>query len=244
MRVSHAYAWELRALHLKEESSCIWRRYWCHTNFILEVEPSLVRGDSLRKEHFFHKEGSRTPTDHCCICGSSTCDIGVCPCLSESTFSSLHTNACWGGTLQEVSRSETNESYRPLLQTKSSKRKTLPSVCSLRHVTNVDMMLECEHCGLWWLLHSQKKLSEKEREELNWMNSLTSHLLVVLPWSSVTGQVSMYMWQTFLVKTQLNACIIQQSTHSSVPALCQKVKESRRWDIEYVYSVHVHTCTT
>ena len=29
---------------------------------------------------------------------------------------------------------------------------------------NVDMMLECEHCGLWRLLYSQQKLTKKERE--------------------------------------------------------------------------------
>ena len=47
-----------------------------------------------------------------------------------------------------------------------TKRKTLPFASSLRHVKNVDMMLECEHCVLWRLLYSQKKLSWKEREEL------------------------------------------------------------------------------
>jgi ribosomal protein L44E len=66
----------------------------------------------------------------------------------------------------ELYGTETNESHRPSLQKKSNKRKTLPFACSLRHVKNVDMMLECEHCGLWRLLYSQKKLSRKEREEL------------------------------------------------------------------------------
>ena len=61
---------------------------------------------------------------------------------------------------------KTTESHRPSLQKKSNKRKTLPFASSLRHVKNVDMMLECEHCGLWRLLYSQKKLSRKEREEL------------------------------------------------------------------------------
>ena len=66
----------------------------------------------------------------------------------------------------ELYGTETNESHCPSLQKKSNIRKTLPFPCSLRHVKNVDMMLECKHCGLRRPLYSQKKLSRKEREEL------------------------------------------------------------------------------
>jgi hypothetical protein len=160
----------------EEDIDAIW-------NLIQEIEPSLVRGESLRKEHLLHKEGLRKFIDHCCIrrhyffvvkkCGLTTCDICGPPRLPERVFSSLYTlpdpmpgEEGHYKQFTELYGTETNESHRPSLQKKSNKRKTLPFACSLRHVKNVDMMLECEHCGLWRLLYSQKKLSRKEREEL------------------------------------------------------------------------------
>ena len=90
-----------------------------------EVEPSLVRGESLRKEH-------------CCArrhyffvvkkCGSSDCDMCNPPRLpSNKGFADVY------GTT-------TDESHRPSLQKKSKKTKTLPFASSLKHVKNVDMM--------------------------------------------------------------------------------------------------------
>ena len=44
----------------EEDIDAIW-------NLVQEVEPSLVRGESLRKEHLLHKEGLRKFIDHCCV---------------------------------------------------------------------------------------------------------------------------------------------------------------------------------
>ena len=58
-----------------------------------------------------------------------------------------------------------DEAHRPSLQ-KEFKAKTLPFASSLYHVKNINMMLQCEHCGRWRLLYSQYKLSKKERADL------------------------------------------------------------------------------
>ena len=129
--------------------------------FILEIEPSLVRGESLRKEHLPQKEKLKQYLEHCCTCrhffvvkkcGSSTCEFCDPPRLPKGIFSSLHVlpdpipgEEGHYKEFSEVYGTTTTESYRPSLQKKSKKAKTLPFASSLRHVNNVDMMLECEH---------------------------------------------------------------------------------------------------
>ena len=44
-------------------------------------------------------------------------------------------------------------------------RKSLPFSVSKQHVKNVDMMLQCDECGLWRLLYCKRKLKQ-ERELL------------------------------------------------------------------------------
>ena len=59
----------------------------------------------------------------------------------------------------------TVEDHRPSLKAKRSK-KTLPFSASKQHVKNVDMMLQCDECGLWRLLYSKRKLKAEERQLL------------------------------------------------------------------------------
>ena len=58
------------------------------------------------------------------------------------------------------------EDYCPSLKQKNQRRKTLPFASSLRHVKNVDMMLQCEECNMWRLLYSKQRLLASEREKL------------------------------------------------------------------------------
>ena len=46
------------------------------------------------------------------------------------------------------------------------RKETLPFTASLQHVKNVDIMLQCDECGLWRLLYSQKKLTKRDRLDL------------------------------------------------------------------------------
>lgn len=55
---------------------------------------------------------------------------------------------------------ETSESHRPSMQAKSQRKKTLPFHGVLQHVKNVNMMLECEECGMWHLLYLEHLLED------------------------------------------------------------------------------------
>jgi len=48
---------------------------------------------------------------------------------------------------KDVYGTVTFEEFRPSLQ-KRSKCKTLPFSASIQHIKNVDMMLQCDKCGL------------------------------------------------------------------------------------------------
>ena len=124
-----------------------------------------MQGESLKRKDLPHKEKLKQFIEHCCTsrqyffnirkCGTSTCDSCKPPSFPENVLSSLHI---------QVSGTTTTEAHCPSLQKKSKRTKTLPFESKLRHVKNVNMMLECEHCGLWRLLYSQQKLTKKERE--------------------------------------------------------------------------------
>ena len=54
-----------------------------------------------------------------------------------------------------------------LLSRNNQKRKILLFASSLRHVKNIDKMLQCEQCGSWRLLYCEQKVTKKEREREN-----------------------------------------------------------------------------
>ena len=122
---------------------------------VQEVEPSLVLGESLRKEHLPHKDKLKRYMEHCCVrrhyffvvkkCGSSTCEFCEPPQLPSDTFSTLHALPDpMPGTdghykcFSDLYGSTTDESHRLSLQKQSKKKKTLPFASSLRRE-------ECKH---------------------------------------------------------------------------------------------------
>ena len=54
---------------------------------------------------------------------------------------------------------DTLEEHHPSLKKKLSKEKTLPFHGKLQHVRNANLMLECEECGMWWLIYVKTKLT-------------------------------------------------------------------------------------
>ena len=135
-----------------------------------EIEPSLVWGESLRKQHLsLTLWSSRSGHQEVWIFWVLHVHN---PNLPVEMFSALHKllTQCLEmrghfKTFSEEYATDTNKSHRPFLQ-KKPRAKTLPFVSTLRHVLNVDMMLECEHCRRWRLLYSQYKLTEKDRTDL------------------------------------------------------------------------------
>ncbi len=66
---------------------------------------------------------------------------------------------------KEVFGTTNTEKDRPSLSN-SMNVKVLPFSPTIRHVKNVDVMVQCEECDLWRLLYSNKKLSLQERKQL------------------------------------------------------------------------------
>jgi len=95
--------------------------------------------------------------------------------ISKETFSKLHylpdpvpREDDHYKSFDELFGTDTTEVHRPSLSSlRTSKReKTLPFVASLQHVRNMDLVIQCDDCGLWRLLYSQKKLSKRDRHDL------------------------------------------------------------------------------
>ena len=119
---------------------------------------------------------------HCCRqrhyffdilkCGKPDCDICKPVRLPTEVFQQLHhlpdpTPGPDGHfvNFDQMLGQQTVEDHRPSLKAKKSK-KTLPFSASKQHVKNVDMMLQCDECGLWHLLYSKRKLKAEERKRL------------------------------------------------------------------------------
>ena len=56
--------------------------------------------------------------------------------------------------------------HRPSFAKRTRRAKSLPFVASVQHVRNVRLMIQCEECCMWCLLHSPRKLSSTARQEL------------------------------------------------------------------------------
>ena len=42
----------------------------------------------------------------------------------------------------------------------------MPFVASIQHARNANLMIQCEDCGMWGLVHSKKKLKKEATLEL------------------------------------------------------------------------------
>lgn len=69
-------------------------------------------------------------------------------------------------SFSEIYGTETSKKHRPSLSKKPKKQQTLPFHGKVQHVRNVDLMLECEECGMWRLVYATHKLKLPERKSL------------------------------------------------------------------------------
>ena len=93
-----------------------------------------------------------------------------------------------------------------LLSRNNQKRKILLFASSLRHVKNIDMMLQCEQCGSWRLPHCcEQKLTKKEREnpEEGLADVLFTCGAPLQDLYSYQGDWQMFMLETFHVRNPL-----------------------------------------
>ena len=121
--------------------------------------------------------------DHCCQtrhyhfciskCGKQDCGICKPPRLPQEIFENVHMlpDPTPGEDehylpFENVYSTDTTEVHRPSLSKRSKKQKTLPFVASIQHVRNVNMVVQCEECGMWRLIYSKKKLTVEAKKEL------------------------------------------------------------------------------
>ena len=146
------------------------------------IEPQLTRDDTTKKG-ISHMERLKKFYDHCCCmrhyffsikkCGKDGCDMCKPVRMSEEDFAKLkHMPDPMVGkddhylSFHEAYLLETTEKDRPSLAKPNKRRSSIPFSPSVQHVKNIEIMLQCEECDLWRLLFSKRKLSVKDRAEL------------------------------------------------------------------------------
>ena len=146
------------------------------------VEPLLSTTDK-RKKDITDKSNLQSFYNHCCRtrtyffsikkCGKDDCTICKPLRMSKERFKEvkhlpdpLIENDQHYFKFEDAYMKDTTEKDRPSLQTQSTRKKSLPFTPSQQHVKNIGLMLQCEECDLWRLLYSRRKLSIKEKEEL------------------------------------------------------------------------------
>ena len=145
------------------------------------VETSLTRDDTTKKA-IKNKEHLKEFLDHCCQarhysfsikkCGKDDCTICKPVRITKEVFKTLRhlPDPMMGSdshylSFDEVYEKTTSEKDRPSLSN-SKKTKSLPFTPTSRHVQNVTVMVQCEECDLWRQLHSKKKITVPEKQQL------------------------------------------------------------------------------
>ena len=136
------------------------------------VDPTLTFSDTLRKSSLDSKPQLKKFMDHCCVihkyifqikkCGSLTCSICKPPHLPQEIFKQskflpdpMHRKEGHYKPFSDVYGTTTSEEHCSSSTKKTKRRKTLPFPSNLKHVKNIDMMVQCDECDVWRLLYSQ-----------------------------------------------------------------------------------------
>ena len=147
------------------------------------VDSALKYGEKYQKAHLKDHPALVDFMSHCCQsrhysfsikkCGQSSCTSCKPIRMPSELFDQLHhlpdPIPCPGGhykPFSEVYAIPTTEEFRPSLQLKKSKQKTHPFTASVQHVRNVNVMIQCEECEMWWLVYSKFKLMVAKRKTL------------------------------------------------------------------------------
>jgi hypothetical protein len=150
---------------------------------LLAIDSTLKEDIQYTKKKFSECTSALQFIDHCCCsshyafdilkCGKSDCTICKPVRLPLDIFNKLsHLPHPTPGDdnhyapFSEVFGTDTSEEHRPSCNVKQSKKNTLPFYASVQHVKNIEMMVECEECGLWRLLYSKRKVKKEARLRL------------------------------------------------------------------------------
>ena len=147
------------------------------------LDSTLKYGDKLCKANLDDHKDLMEFMNHCCQsrhyhftvkkCGQPSCSICKPVCMPKELFDQLHhlPDPIPGQdghykSFSEIFGMSTTEEFRPSLQAKKSKQKTLPFTASVQHVRNANIMIQCEECTMWRLVYSKFKLTASERKIL------------------------------------------------------------------------------
>ena len=108
----------------------------------------------------------KTVQDSIKKCGIKNCNINFVNHLSfTKKFSKLHMlpDPVPGEDerylpFENMYGTPATEVHRPSSSKRSKKQKTLPFVASIQHARNVNLMFQCEECGMLRLIYSKKKI--------------------------------------------------------------------------------------
>lgn len=148
-----------------------------------DVDVTLKYGEQYRKSSLQNHPKLVEFMSHCCQsrhyafcikkCGQPSCELCRPVRMPRVLFDQLHflpdPQPGQDGHYQsfsDVFGKPTSEEFRPSLQTKKVKQKSLPFVASVQHVKNVQIMIQCEECEMWRLVYSKFKLTADEKKIL------------------------------------------------------------------------------
>ena len=107
----------------------------------------------------------KTVQDSIKKCGIENCNICQPPRLHQDIFKTLHmlpdpvpVEDEHYLPFEKMYSTPTTEVHRPSSSKRSKKVKNIPFVASNQHARNVNLMFQCEECGMWRLIYSKKKI--------------------------------------------------------------------------------------
>ena len=63
---------------------------------------------------------------------------------------------------EAVYGAKTTEEYRPSIQRRPYREKSVPFPVSIQHAKNTRIVVQCEECGMWRIVYSKYKLTDTE----------------------------------------------------------------------------------
>ena len=115
----------------------------------------------------------------------------------------------------------TTEVHRPSSSKRSKKQKTLPFVASIQHIKNVNLMVQCEECGMWRIVYSKKKLSVqlKKNSRESSTTSISAVVQVHQIWTYPKNSL-MFISEIFEVKILLRSYIYYSMGYEPICIYC------------------------
>ena len=193
---------------------------------ILSVDATLKQNEKLTRDNITDYSGICEFIEHCCRiehysfdilkCGHDNCKICKPIKLPPEVFSRLkHLPHPTPGEdnhylpFSEAYNLITTGEHRPSLKKRKSKSKSLPFYASVQHVKNIQMMVQCDLCGMWRLLLSKYKVKMADREYLQRLLDNQSYSC-----GSISSKISIYLILLRMLKSEIIIAMIRLKNYT------------------------------